>query len=140
LTATNEPQTHIPWFPTDYIFACINSSAGAASAARKLREAGFHAEEVKYLSGDEALERIEIECEHCNLVQRVLRFIWKAFTDEGTIMDELAQEARAGHAIVAVHVPSQDKVDEAYQILAEYDAHRVEYWGHHGTMTHLSRV
>jgi hypothetical protein len=95
------------------------------AVARRLREAGFHAEEVKYLGGDEALERIELECEHCNLVQRVLRFIWKAFTEEGTIMEELAQEA---------------KLDEAYQILTEYGAHRVEYWGHHGTMMHLSQV
>jgi hypothetical protein len=110
------------------------------AVARRLREAGFHAEEVKYLGGDEALERIELECEHCNLVQRVLRFIWKAFTEEGTIMEELAQEAKAGHAVVAVHVTSQDKLDEAYQILTEYGAHRVEYWGHHGTMMHLSQV
>jgi hypothetical protein len=60
-------------------------------------------------------------------------------TDEGTIMADLATEAHAGHSILAIHVTSRDRVEDAYPILAEYGAHRVEYWGHHGTMTHLSR-
>lgn len=132
--------TGIPWFPTDYIFACIDNPSGAADAARKLKDAGFHAEEVHFVSGDEALQRIDIECEQCNLVQRVLRFIWRTMTDEGTILEEMAEEARAGHSIVAVHVTSRERVDEAYVILAEHDAHRVEYWGHHGVMSHLSRT
>jgi hypothetical protein len=130
----------IPWFPTDYIFACIDNPSGAAVAAQKLREAGFHAEEVQLLSGEEALERVDIECEHCNLVQRVLRFIWKAMTDEGTILEDMAREAHAGHSLLAVHVTSRDRADEAYRILAEYDAHRVEYWGHHGVITRLSTL
>jgi hypothetical protein len=45
MTATRE-ETEIPWFPTDYVFACIDSPAGAASAAQRLRDSGFHAEEV----------------------------------------------------------------------------------------------
>jgi hypothetical protein len=138
MTASGE--SRIPWFPTDYIFACIDSPAAAAAAARELRQAGFHAEELQLLSGEEALERLEIECEHCNLVQRVLRFIWRTATDEGSIVEDLAEEAHRGHSILAVHVTSREKLADAYEVLANYHAHRVEYWGHHGVMTHLSGV
>jgi hypothetical protein len=139
MTARRE-ETEIPWFPTDYIFACINNAAGAAAAARELREAGFHAEEVKLVTGEEALKRVEIECEQCNLVQRVFRFIWKQFTEEGRMMEDLEEEAHAGHSIIAVHVTSRDRVEDAYRILDRAGAHRVEYWGHHGVQSHLSQV
>ncbi len=129
--------TGIPWFPSDYIFACIDNPGDAAAAARALHEAGFHAEQIQLLSGEAALQRIETECEQCNLVQRALRFLWRWTTDEGVVMQDLAEEAHAGHNIVAVHVTAPERARDANRILAAHHAHRVEYWGHHGVLTQL---
>ena len=127
-----------PWFPTDYIFACIDNREEAARAVQDLRGAGFHAEDVYLVGGQEATTRIEIACEHCNLVLRALRFLWKFMSDEGLLLQDYATEARAGHSILAVHVTEPDRVEEVRRILAKHHARRMEYWSHNAVITELA--
>lgn len=135
--ADESEKLKIPWIPTDYIFACIDDPANAAKAAESLRTAGFHAQDVHVLNGNEFLDLMKEQCEQCDILTRFFRFIWKWGTEEGLTFSDFADEAKKGHTIVVVHVVKPEGVSEVRRILDEHMAHRIEYWGHHGTQTLL---
>jgi hypothetical protein len=137
MTSSKET-TSIPWFPTDYLFACIDDAEEAARAAAELKSLGLHAQDMALVPGKEAVEDIESACEQCNLALRVLRFLWKFTVDEGIIFLDYAEEAESGHNILAVHIVDSGQLEKARQILFAHHAHRAEYWGHHGTITQLA--
>lgn len=132
---TETEQLKIPWIPTDYIFACIDNAENASGAVNSLRAAGYHAHDLHVFSGQEFINLMEEQCEHCDILTRFFRFIWKWGTEEGLTFVDFADEAKAGHTIVAVHVLKPEGVEEVRRILDEHLAHRIEYWGHHGTQT-----
>jgi hypothetical protein len=135
---TNPPQTtSIPWFPTDYLFACIDDAQEAARAAAELKGLGFHAQDLALVPGKEAVETVETACEHCNLALRVLRFLWKFTVDEGLIFLDYSEEAESGHNLLAIHVVDSGQLEQARQVLSAHHAHVIECWGHHGTITRL---
>lgn len=47
----------------------IDDADDAEKAVKDLTQAGFHAEDIKAMHGEEAADQLDIKCEHCNLVK-----------------------------------------------------------------------
>lgn len=130
-------QTTLPWLLSDYVIACIDRQTEAQHASRRLREAGFHAEDVQLVKGKEVIKRVDTACDQCNFAIHLLRLLWLVMTDEGVILQDYVDEARAGHNLLAIHVTDSNRLHEVRRILHEHHAHRVEYWDGSGTITQL---
>ena len=91
-----EEERTVPLLPAEYVFACVDSAADAADAAARLRAAGIHAQDIQFLDGRDAARRLDIACEHCNIVVRLLRLVWRFGTTEGLLWRTTKRRRRRG--------------------------------------------
>ena len=124
---------HSSWFPFNYVMAIIDSDMDANAAVADFRTSGFHAEDVQNLSGP-ASKELDVECENCNIVHRMIRFLWRYVTTEGLEYARYEEEGKAGHHILAIHLQQPDQVEKARAILVAHNAHEFD---RRGTMTTL---
>jgi hypothetical protein len=75
---------------------------------------------------------------HCHLIGHLLRSLWAVTTEEGRLFLEYQGEANEGHSIVAVHTHEPEDTERAREILAEHRAHKIEFFGHGGSIRTLS--
>jgi hypothetical protein len=136
--ATEEKQLQTTWFPFDHVMAVVDDAADAAKAVGELKAAGFHAEDIQLLHGEEAAERLDVTCQHCNLVKHLTRFLWSFMTVEGLVLSEYQEEGKAGHQVLGVHVHSPKDVEKAQAILKAHHARRIEHFGHLGGLTEVT--
>lgn len=136
--APEEKELQTTWFPFDHVMAVVDDADDAARAVAGLKEAGFHAEDIQLLRGEEATERLDVECQHCNLVKRLTRFLWSYITVEGLVIRDYEKEAEAGHQIVGVHIRRAEDAEKVQDILKAHHARHVERFGHLGGVTELT--
>jgi hypothetical protein len=135
---TKRPELQGTWFPFDYVMAVLDNADDAEKAVKDLRDAGFHAEDIQLLHGEEAAARLDVDCQHCNLVKHLTRWLWSFATVEGLILSEYAKEGRAGHHVLGVHIYQSEEVRRAAEILKAHHAHRIERFGHTGGLTEVT--
>lgn len=136
--STERPELQTTWFPFDHVMAVIDYAGEAEKAVKELRDVGFHAEDVQLLREGEAAERLDVTCEHCNLVKRLARWLWSFGTVEGMTLSQYASEGKAGHQIVGVHIHQPADVEQVEKILKSHQAHHVEHFGHAGGVTEVT--
>ncbi len=118
--------------------AVIDDTDDAEKAVKDLTQAGFHAEDIKAMHGEEAEDQLDIKCKHCNLVKRLTRFEWTFVPIEGRVLGDYSADGKAGHHILGVHVHEPDDVKRVCNILEAHHGHHIEQFGHMGTTTEVT--
>ncbi len=107
------------WYPSNYILALMDAPEKTAEAAAALwHEDGFQAEHILLLHGKEAVERIDVTCEDCGLLQQMLWFFLSQYQGAG----------RAYCHLLALHLPHSGQVERAHDILEAHGAYHIEYF------------
>lgn len=125
-----ESKHKILWYPYDYVFAVMDDHQEALKAVEDLRNAGFHAESVRLLHGEDTVDYIDAECRHCNLIQHIARVLWRVMTTEGVSLSEYEEEGKAGRDVLAVHTEREEEAHKAGAILRAHNARHIEYYEH----------
>jgi hypothetical protein len=129
---TNQPDLQQRWFIVDYVLAAVDHPEDAKKAVETLQSAGFHAESIQQLPGDEAVEQVDTKCEHCGIIKRIARILWSYISIQGVHLQELEKQGQWGSQILAIHVRDRDEAQLASQILRDHYAHHVQHFGPYG--------
>jgi hypothetical protein len=114
--------------PKHRLVARLPDPDKAASALADLARAGFPADEVFVIKGDEGIRRIDPAGVHHGLKGRVVRAAEKlALGPE--LFEEDAAHLKAGGVIVSVPARDPDERERAENILRVHDPSRMRYWG-----------
>jgi hypothetical protein len=117
------------WHTEQYIAAVINDPHQAEQARQALEQAGWKPEDVRLVRGKPAAEQIETIEEHRSLPERLGAAVRGTTSEEGPISEAYEDEAEQGHQILAAYATDPQQVEQARQILAQHQAHDVEYFG-----------
>jgi hypothetical protein len=115
--------------PKHRLVARLSDPDKAASTLADLASAGFPADEVYVICGDEGIRRIDPTGVHHGLMGRVVRAAEKlALGPE--LFEEDAAHLQAGGVIVSVPARDPDERERAESILRVRDPSRMRYWGY----------
>jgi len=122
------PQTIVgSLYPTNYVVAVIDNLEEAQLAEQAFRERGYAIGASRLMSSQEALAKISELEQKKNSLQRFLSS-FQAATDE-TGADIYQFEAKLGHHIFYVRALSQREIDQIRDLLADYHAHTLKFFG-----------
>ncbi|MGE0228273.1 MAG: hypothetical protein AB7I38_08075 [Dehalococcoidia bacterium] len=74
----------------------IDDPEEGSKAVAELRAAGFHADDIWFAIGEEAVERVDASGRRCGLLAHLVRWLQKFLTDEGVMGQEYEAAGRAG--------------------------------------------
>jgi hypothetical protein len=114
------------FYPTDYVVAVFDEIEQADQALAQLRQAGWPEEEVGRQTGEAVLANHQATHAHQNLFQRIGHAL---SSDEGNVLEQYLDEARAGHAFVTAYAPTKEQTHKASAILASYGGYRMRHYG-----------
>ena len=119
---------------TNRLLAVLDEAAAATRATEALREAGFPAEAVTVLRGDEDADRIDSLGKVGGRMARARRLL--SFTMMDQMVDLAVYEAalRDGRTVVAVHARAAGDKERARQVLASEGAHFMNFFGRFATV------
>ncbi len=124
-------------YPKDYLVAVFDDLQDAEKAVQALRDAGFGAEDIRLLRGQELIERFQ-NVENVEKKQNLLSRLASAFrgAEEGADTAAYLEEARRGHSILNVYAGKAERAEQISNILTRYHAHLIKYYGN-WTITNL---
>ncbi len=117
--------------PKDYVVAVFNDQNDAEKAVQALRDAGFGANDIRLLSGQELTERFhEVETveKKRNPLSRLAGAFVQGAEEEGDTAAYL-EEARRGHTILNVYAGKPEQVKRISELLSKHHAHKIKYYG-----------
>jgi hypothetical protein len=113
--------------PRHRVVARLPDPDSAASALADLTNAGFRAEEVFVISGEEGIRRIDPAGLHHGLKGRVIRAA--DYLTYGELIAEDTAHLEAGGVIVSLPARDADERERAERVLRARDASQMRYWG-----------
>jgi hypothetical protein len=118
---------------TNRLLAVLDEAAAATRATDALRDAGFPAQAVTVLRGDEDADRIDSLGKVGGRMARARRLL--SFTMMDQMVDLAVYEAalRDGRTVVAVHARAAGDKERARQVLASEGAHFMNFFGRFAT-------
>lgn len=114
-------------YPKNYVVGVIDDHQAARQATQAFRDAGYDAEEVRLMEGNEVLQKAQELDEHKNWLQRLLSSFQDRTDETGARVYE--REARAGKHVLHVRADSPDEVDKISALMQRYGAHTVKFFG-----------
>jgi hypothetical protein len=124
----NDESDFIP-YPTDRVVGIIDDVAEVQGALRDLKAAGFTADHIRVLTGEEGAHRIDVKGDEHGPLAHVVRSIQELIGDyeiKHAIRDE--QELLAGHFGIGVIARDVEDRDKVRQILKEHHGHFINYY------------
>ena len=104
------------FYPMHYVVAGFDTDAHAEAAAAAFREAGFAADDVATLPGNDLVNRVESQHD-ANWLDRLMASVSHVVgTEAGFIEDDL-KLARRGGAFVFVYAPKHEGAERASAVL-----------------------
>lgn len=115
--------------PLDHILAALPSPTAAEAAAADLRTAGFDADAVTVLAGEESAARFDGRGRRHGLAGRLYRLVQLAQIDAAPDFGRYEEALRAGGAVVAVGEPDPARRRAVRSILRGRGASFVNFYG-----------
>ncbi len=109
---------------TDHVIAVVDEHAEAEKAVEALRAAGFPAETSAW-TGERVTKTHAEYLERRNPLQRLGSALP---SEEGTVQDDLVEEAGKGHSILTVPAASDEQAEKARDILRAHGAHYIRHY------------
>lgn len=132
------PAAHLPGEQANWVVGVLENQMTGQQALQGALQAGFAADDVILLHGQEALDRAQAQQEQMHPVSRFFASLARPVTDPGTAEQEYLEEAGAGRSILSVRASTPDQVALAQRVFAANDARRVKYFSE-WTITDLSQ-
>ena len=119
--------------PKHSIVSVIQDGARAEQAVAALQDAGFPPDDVKVVTGEQALENERV---HDESKGRLDRLIGLFSAEEQAAVDEYVDETERGAHFVVVKAQEQEQRTVAKGILVSHGGHDIRYYGEN-TITDL---
>jgi hypothetical protein len=117
--------------PHEQVTGVLDDPEEIEGVSNALKEAGFSRDDVIYISGEEALARVDVHGLRHGVLGRLTRSL-QHFGEDAAEYHAAEAEARAGHLLIAVSVSGEQKKDLAAKTLREHGVRRLRYWGSWG--------
>ena len=118
------------WYPDNDVLAIIDDPAAANRAVQALHNAGYGPQDVHVGSGEEWVEKFAATGQPAGTLGRLVRFLQRVASDVTYENMRLYEEAaRHGQAVVMVHLPGRDHLDEVADILRAHGARDINFFG-----------
>ncbi len=135
--ATAAPETPAParptgWllgYPTDHLMGVLPSAAAADTAVADLEAAGFAADAIRVLVGEDAALRIDGRGTHHGLAARIYRLVQFTQMDQAPDFRRYELEARRGHPVIAIRETDPARRKAIRAILRARGAHFTNFYG-----------
>jgi len=105
------------FYPKHYILATYRNDPDAEHARDLLRDAGFEADEVIAVNGDEVVQFAQDLVLRQGLWGVVMEKLSAMFNTEATYAEADLNAAKAGAGFVAVHCPTEPSKEQAWAVL-----------------------
>ena len=115
-------------YPIHRVVGVIDSLQEAQQAVQALQEAGFSAEDIHLIQSQDFIAGVREWKQRKNPLSQVVE-IFLASYDEGFPGETYLHEAEQGHAILSVRLTSSEQVNQVGDILVNYHAHQIKYFG-----------
>jgi CheY-like chemotaxis protein len=117
-------------YPTNKVVGFIDDPGDAQAALSDLRAAGFTADEIEVLVGEEGAQRIDVDGGEHGVLAHMVRSILKALGDyEIPHAKRHEQELLAGHFGIGVTAKQEDRRKKARGILKSHNGHFINFYG-----------
>jgi hypothetical protein len=117
-------------YPTNKVVGIIDDPDDAKAALRDLRAAGFTADEIEVLTGEEGAHRIDVTGEGHGLLARIVRSVQKLVGNyESVHVRRHEQELLAGHYGIGVTAKEQEAREKVCEILKSHKGHFINFYG-----------
>ena len=118
------------FYPTNKVVGIIDDPGDAKAALRDLRAAGFTADELEVLTGEEGARRIDVTGEEHGPLARFVRSFQKLLGDyEPVHVRRHEREFLAGHYGIGVTAKEPEAREKARQILKSHNGHFINFYG-----------
>ena len=117
--------------PTNKVIGIIDDPGEAKAALRDLRAAGFTADEIEVLMGEEGARRTDVTGEGHEASVHIVRSTQKApaYYDAPVIVRRVEQELQAGHYFIGVTAKEPEARERALDILKSHGGHFINFYG-----------
>lgn len=117
-------------YPINRVVGIIDNGQDVQAALRDLRVAGFAADHVNVLTGEEGAHRLDVKGDEHGPLAHLVRSTQQLLGDyEIKEATRDAQELFAGHFGIGVTVRDKGERDQARQILKAHHGHHINYYG-----------
>jgi hypothetical protein len=118
------------FYPTNKVVGIIDDPSDAKAALRDLRVAGFTADEIEVLTGEEGAHRIDVTGEEHGALARFVRSYQKLLGDyEPAHVRRHEQELLAGHFGIGVTAKEPEAREQVRGILKSHGGHFINFYG-----------
>jgi len=128
VASRNETSDFI-YYPTDKVVVIVDDPDDAEAAVSDLEVAGFTAEEIEVLTGEEGAHRIDPTGRKHGLVPRIVRSIQKLGNYESDHVRRHEQELLAGHFGIGVTAKKEEDREKVRHILKSHNGHFINFYG-----------
>jgi hypothetical protein len=127
-------------YPTDHVLGVLDTEAQVTAAAQALTNGGFLTSEIRVATGRTAADRLGESTGRSGLAGLAIRIAESLGidNDEMALKSRYEDALRAGHFVVAVATPTQERKDRASELLREHGAHTIASFGRF-TITAVAR-
>ena len=125
----NDGSDFIP-YPIDKVVGVIDDLGDVQGALRDLKAAGFKADDITVLTGEQGANRLDVKGDEHGPLAHVVRLIQNVLGDyEIEDATRYEQELLAGHFGIGVVARGVDDRDKVRQILKAHHGHFINYYG-----------
>jgi hypothetical protein len=130
-TSDRSANSEFTFDPTNKIVGVIDDPTAATAALRDLRAAGFTADELEVLMGEEGAQRIDLTGEGPEASVHIVRSTQKppTYYDAPVIVRRVEQETLAGHYLIGVVAKEPEARERARDILKAHGGHFINFYG-----------
>ena len=116
-------------YPTNRVVGTVSDAGNAKAAINALLQAGFHADDIDILHGEEDLQRLDARAEHGFLAQFQRTLIRTFELEEFKHLTHHLEDVRAGRFVIMVPAKRRGHRIVAADILNRYGAEFVGFYG-----------
>ena len=118
------------YYPTNKVVGIIDDPNDAKAALLDLKAAGFTADEIEVLTGEEGAHRIDVTGEDHGPLARFVRSVQKVLGHyEPVHVRRHEQEFLAGHYGIGVTAKKPEAREKVCQILKSHNGHFINFYG-----------
>ena len=117
------------FYPINKVVGIIDDPADAKAALRDLRAAGFTADDIEILTGEEGAHRIDPSGEEHGGLARSIRSVQKLGNYESEHARRHEQEMLAGHCGIGVTAKEPEAREKVREILNSHNGHFINFYG-----------
>ncbi len=125
------------WLPYSLFLGVIDDPGEADKAKEELVQAGIPAGNVEVLDKEGAHERLNVDAEGSNFLEKIVRVVWNAPTLSGLHFREVQDAADEGSRVVLAHIEDEE-AKTVFEVLSRHGGRHLEHIDSKGTFTEMA--